>query len=125
MTKEDIDNLNLVLECYNDINNTNFQGIAERTGLDVKLLQTKLLPILINRKCISEKLIASSGLYDYRITPTGKEYFVDEKFKKEFEQEQMIKGEFTLIKWRIKTYWIHWAITVLAFLIAVYSAFIK
>ena len=120
MTKEDTDNLNLVLECYKNINNTNLPGIAERTGLDTTLLQTKLLPILINRECISEKLIASSGLYNYRITITGKEYLADNKFQKEYEQEQRFNKEVKLLSWRIKTYWLHWGLTILAFGMSAY-----
>ncbi len=126
MTKEDVKNLDLVLidiggvKEIKGMEDTDFQGIANRTKLDSTLIQNKLLPILISRGCVVKKIFHSGPGYMHNITPTGREYLTYEKFKKEYEQEQRFNKEVKLLNWRIKTYWIHIVISALAFGMSTY-----
>ena len=114
MTKEDVKNLNLVLEKLIEINNADIVKWAKLTGLEPDYIFNRLLPYLIDKKCILDRKIASN-ISDYRINYIGKIYFNENKFKKEYEQEQRSNKEIKLLDWRIKTYWLHWIITILAF----------
>lgn len=101
MTKKDVDNLVLVLKYLNEIKNTNLEGIAKGTGLNITLVHN-LLPVLITRKCIKEKQLTSSGIFDYSIDTLGKAYLIEETFQKEYEKEQREELELKLLKENIK-----------------------
>ncbi len=111
MTKQDVKNLNIILKKLNEINNTNIEKWAKLTGLEPDLIKYRLLPYLVNRGCIIERLIGSNNIYEYRINSIGQEYLLEKKFNKEYNSE---------IK---KT--IHWFISILALGMSAYSIFIK
>jgi len=119
MTNKDVKNLNLALEKLNEINNANIEKWAKLTGLEPDYIFNRLCPILIDKQCILTKQVAHET-YDYRINYIGKIYLNENKFKKEYEQEQRSNKEIKLLDWRIKTYWIHWVITILAFGMSAY-----
>ena len=119
MTIEDIKNLNLVLKKLNEIASATIKKLVELTGLDKKLISERLMPKLFNKDCINRKQI-THNTYNYWITDIGKEYLADNIFQKEYEQEERFNKEVKLLDWRIKTYRIHWGITILAFLMSAY-----
>ena len=111
MTKEDVKNLNLALEKLNEINNSNIEKWAKRTGLEPDYILYRLLPYLINRRCIIERQIGSNNIFEYRINSIGKEYLLENKFKKEYRKE--IRNNMG--------YYLHWFFTALAIGLSVYS----
>jgi len=121
MTKKDVDNLTAILKSLREINFMNVEDIAKKTGLNITLV-LNLLPVLITRKCIKEGPQLTS--FDYSIDTMGKAYLIEETFQKEYENELKEKDrhdkEIKLLRWRIRTYWIHWAITILAFGMSAY-----
>lgn len=82
MTKKDVDNLTAILKYLNEIKPMNVEDIAKETGLNITLVHN-LLPVLITRKCIKEKQLTSSGIFEYSIDIMGKAYLIEETFQRE------------------------------------------
>ena len=125
MIKQDVKNLNLILEKLNLLKRARLQILVKHSGLDQQLLVEKLIPRLINRGCITKRLITSNDIYEYYIADIGKDYLAEKIFQKEYDQEQRSNKEVKLLNWRIKTYWLHWGLTLLALRMSAYSIFIK
>ena len=113
MTKKDVKNLNLVLEKLEEKETLNLQEIAEWIKLESSLLEKKLIPILINRKCIKKILIGKE--YRYVLEFIGQEYLHEKKFNKEYNKK---------IKRNIG-YYLHWCLTAVALGMSAYSIFIN
>lgn len=101
MTKKDADNLTAILKCLNEINNAKVESIAKKTDLNITLVHN-LIPVLITRKCVKEKRLTFSGIFDYSIDTMGKAYLIEETFQKEYEKEQREKLELRLLEENIK-----------------------